>query len=418
MAETGKNAWRRLYVFLAVALAVFLAALTGVGTLCHGFAIPPAGGSQPAAIQPLPIPPKVKTALAAAEEQGQDAYQAAQCAADEYQTTDIQLQDLLNAHFDELLHAAESADVQNTSPSTTADSPATPSLSSSSTQLSPPTPQLIINPRWLELRDQIDQMRSQRLKLSATLLPTHPTMQALEQSLSDLDQQLKSTPKEIPDPAIEDSTDSQSGPGLAQSQQNRPAARPSSVPAEPPAPNVLTTLRPRWQKTADEYRELTAQLQDEKNQCYEALNNQSAAWQRKAQIPADYIATLTMPRVPVKPLGADPRTAIYWCGLLAVVAAALIAGGARGSKAVFRTAAEVRQRLALTILGFLPPRLSLASRARPPGEPRWIGRTLLAAELYLLAVVVLLTVMAVLDHQFCGQFLANPLAACSQKFFC
>jgi hypothetical protein len=180
---------------------------------------------------------------------------------------------------------------------------------------------------------------------------------------------------------------------------------------------VFATLLPRWQKIADDYRELTARQQTEKNQCYDALNHESAAWQKKADIPAEYIATLTT-QIPAAPLqGADPQLAIYWSGLMALLVAALVARSAQVSEAMFQSAAQVRQRLALTVLGLLPRRMGVTARKATLGEPRWVRRTLVAAELYLAAVLALLLVFSLLDRQFFDHFLANPLAAYSQKFW-
>ncbi len=110
MPDPAKTAWRRLYVFVAVALAVFLVAMSSVGLVCHGFAGASAGNE--AAVErrstnrPLSVPPELKAALAKAQHQGQQAYQAVQTAVDQYQATDVELQDLLNAHFEDLVQAA------------------------------------------------------------------------------------------------------------------------------------------------------------------------------------------------------------------------------------------------------------------------------------------------------------------------
>jgi hypothetical protein len=421
MPDTGKTTWRRLYVFVAVALAVFLATMSGVGLVCHGFATAPVNGQQISAAhrsstQPLSVPPELKTALAAAQQQGKQAYQAVQTAVDQYQATDVEIQDLLNAHFDDLLHSVEMAAAQNTVPSTEAQ-PTVPQSDTASDSppglvpelTVPPSSQSIINPRWQDLEDQIVQLRARRTVLSDTLLPTHPTIQKLDLSLDDLEGKIRDIPKEIPGPVSVNSPLLPPRPIVVQSAPTVPIAAPQST--------ILATLLPRWQKTADDYRELTNRLQTEKSQCYEALNHESAAWQRKAEIPADYIASLTTRKIPVQYRGADPTLAIYWCGLLALMIAALVARAALVSESVFQTAAQVRQRLALTILAFLPRRSDYKSRENPLREPHWIRRTLLAAELYLAALVLLLTVLSLVDHQFFGHLLANPLAACSQKFW-
>ena len=83
MPDPAKTAWRRLYVFVAVALAVFLAAMSSVGLMCHGFAMSSAAGStvttnQRSTNEPIEVPLELKAALAKARRQSQQAYEAVQ----------------------------------------------------------------------------------------------------------------------------------------------------------------------------------------------------------------------------------------------------------------------------------------------------------------------------------------------------
>ena len=419
MPDLQKTAWRRLYVFVAVALAVFLATLSAIGMMCHGFATGSGKSVQPVTVQQLSIPPEIKSELAAAQRQGQEAYQTVQAAVDQYQQIDVEIQDLLNAHFDDLLHTAVTMAKQpDVAPQTVAaplPAPAEATVTMPPDQLNaealPPTPaeqHAEINPRYQDLEDQIVQLRRQRTVLSETLLPNHPRIQKLDMSLSDLEDRLKSVRKEAPSPITGD---------LNLLQPERIAVQPASAKPAAPQPNVIASLLPRWQKAADDYHELTDRLLKEKNECYTALNHESAAWQRKAQIPADYLATVMVEQTTVQSQGADPRLAMLWSASVAVAVAGLVAQRAEVSEAMFQTAAQVRQRLSLTVLGFLPRKLNYTTREIVCREPRWIRRTLLAAELYLAALVVMLLVLSLLDRQFLGHLMANPLAACSQKFW-
>ncbi len=323
----------------------------------------------------------------------------------------------MNSHFEDLLQAATAAakaPPPATAPSITPTEPdiTTNALDEQAPQFSVPSaPTSIINPRYQDLEDEIVQLRRQRTVLSEKLLPTHPEMQKIDESLSDLEERIRSVQKEIPGPVPLHPMLSSSEPNIKQPELLEPK------PIAPPASAVFATLLPRWQKVADDYRELTDRLQTEKSACYEALNHESATWKRKAEIPADYIATLTTTQTTIQLRGADPKTAIYWSGLLALIAATLVARRAHVSEAVFQTAAQVRQRLAVTIIGFLPRRPEQFVRGNAGREPRWIRRLLLSAELYLAAIVLVLTVLSLADHQFFNHLLANPLAACSQKFW-
>jgi hypothetical protein len=429
MPAITKTTIRRLYVFVAVALAVFLLALTSVGFICHGFAVSSrsdetvstvAGAPENVAdddAQPLPLSPEMKTALMAANDQGLVAYRSTQKSVDQYQTTQTELHDLLDQHFADLLHTAQSAG-QPSTPAQNGD--LTSPGAQSSEPAATPAPQMVANPKWQDLQSQINDLKARRATLAATMLPTHPTMLTLEQSLADLERQQRAVPKEIP-AAGEAANSRNSATSLPSGQQLTTDSLSSpgdnaAAPA-PSAASVFARLLPGWQTTADQYHELSNRLQSEQSVCYQDLNTESAVWQRKAQIPADYIATLTVPRPSAAAMGADPRWAITWCSLLALLAASLVARGAQVSEAVFRTAAEVRQRLAVSILGFLPQSTG-AGRVKTPGEPRWVGRTLLAAELCLLAAVAVLAAVSIIDRQFFTHLLSNPLAACSQKFWC
>jgi hypothetical protein len=436
MPHKAKTAWRRFYVFLAVSLSLFLAAISCVGIICHGFATgqfvtKQTIASDASASHTVPVPAELKAALAQAQHEGQEAYQSVQSAVDKYQATDVQLQDLVSAHFDDLLQTAQDTLAQSIvsipapavpaakaanlpAPQSTADSPEiqqtiplgqAPELVSQY-PITPTSPQTIPNPRWQDLENEIVQFRRQRMLLSDTLLPSHPKIQALDLSLSDLESQLNKLPKQIPAPTA-----------AAQTPPPAKAPAPPAALAVAPVTDVFAKLMPRWQKAASEYRELSDQLQAEKSHCYDALNHESAAWQQKANVPVDYIAKLSVPQVLTINHGADPRLALYWCGLLAIIVGALVASCAKVPEAVFQTAAQVRQRLTLTILGFLPRRVDSSSRQTSVRESRWIRRTLLTAELYLASLVVALAVLSLLDHQFFGHLLANPLAACSQKFW-
>ncbi len=91
-------------------------------------------------------------------------------------------------------------------------------------------------------------------------------MQKIDASLSDLEDRIRSVQKEIPGPVPVRPMLSSSEPNAKQPELLEPK------PLAPPASTVFATLLPRWQKVADDYRELTDRLQTEKSACYEALN--------------------------------------------------------------------------------------------------------------------------------------------------
>ena len=114
---------------------------------------------------------------------------------------------------------------------------------------------------------------------------------------------------------------------------------------------------------------------------------------------------------------ADPRRTILWCGGLAAVLGLIVAKRAGVTEPVFRAASAVRQMLGLPVLGILSRGPSQQPREQPQLEPRWVRSTVLSAELWIAAVVLLLAATALADQQFWRDLLSDPLAACSRRFF-
>jgi hypothetical protein len=120
-----------------------------------------------------------------------------------------------------------------------------------------------------------------------------------------------------------------------------------------------------------------------------------------------------------KPTGqANPKVAILWCGIASLILGMVFGWNAKYAAAVFRSAAEVRQQLGLSVLGLLSLPPGQTPRERPVAESPWIGRLVTTSELLLVAMIACLAVAAATDRQFCHALMANPLSACSQKWWC
>ena len=206
-----------------------------------------------------------------------------------------------------------------------------------------------------------------------------------------------------------------------------------------PAPTIdLAAWATRWSTEDSQFHELAEHLNAAKEKYRTALEQEETARQKHAEA-ASAVAAFVMPPAPVpataaatapeptfeiapEPVaelsGARPWRTIPWCGLAAAVLGLIVARQAVVSEPVFRAAAAVRQAMELPVLGLLSRGPSRLPREQPQREPQWVRRTVLSAELWLAAIVLLLAATAWVDQQFWRDLIADPLAACSKKFFC
>ncbi len=300
------------------------------------------------------------------------------------------------------------------------------------------------NPQWKELREKLEKLQQQRKKLLETLTASHPSVVAVDMDITDVEQQLQSVPaqiladgqqpEQVATPAVEKAAVA-STPESQQEAELPPAKQPAMV----PAPTIdLAAWASRWSTEDSQFHDLAKQLTAAKERYRSALEQEEAARQKHAEAAAA-VAAFDLPPAPepatapapaaaptfeiapepvAEPSAARPWRTIPWCGLVAVVLGLIVASKAVISEPVFRAAAAVRQALELPVLGILSRGPSQVPREQPQREPRWVRRTVLSAELWLLAIVVLLAATAWLDQQFWRDLIANPLAACSKKFFC
>ncbi len=189
----ARNAKRRVYAFLAVALAVFLLGITIVGMVCKGYAMQ-LGGVKASPAAPLRMTPEeAATTLAAANDECNAANHDAANAIKAYEAANAELAVFIKTHFAEL----NGADILNESAS------AGPAIESAppSVMPAPAAPRTIVNPQWTDIRNQLDKLQRRRSELLATMLPSHPTVQAIDSSIAEVESQLKAILPEIPAPS-------------------------------------------------------------------------------------------------------------------------------------------------------------------------------------------------------------------------
>jgi hypothetical protein len=367
-AEQRGSLIRRLHAFLAIALAVFLASVAFVGYFWHGYAMP--GESKLLPAEPRPDPAltareleKATIGLEVAQHKSKDALEA-------YEFANAALVEFVGANLKQLKDL-ENGTASGSNESTTVEQSAVTE----------------INPRWAELRDQIAKLENRRTELLVTLMPSHPSIRYIELQLSDLQAQSKLVPEKI-------------------------ASAPAIAASEPNPKQILL----QWHKVEADYHNLRERQSTARKTYDDTIASEAAARGEYDQANSQNLAAQAPPE---KPKGeANPKTAIFVGALFAIGIAIPVALKARRNESTFRSTAEVRQALDLPVLGCLPRAVGEQPREQPLSEPSWIRRAIFGAELCVAAMVAWIAVAGIFDHQFLFDLLANPLAACSQKFWC
>ncbi len=302
---------------------------------------------------------------------------------------------------------------------------------------------MVSNPQWTELREKLEKLQQQRKKLLETLTASHPSVIAVDMDITEVEQQLQTIPAQI------------AGEGQQQEQIATPAATtaatemppesheeisppPAKQPAMVPAPTIdLAAWASRWSTENSQFHDLAKQLTAAKEKYRDAHGARrsgpketcggcrggcgiclAAGAGARACACRGCANVRNRAGTGCSSSGARPWRTIPWCGLVAVVLGLIVASKAVISEPVFRAAAAVRQALDLPVLGILSRGPAQLPREQPQSEPRWVRRTVLSAELWLVAIVLLLAATAWADQQFWRELIADPLAACSKKFFC
>jgi hypothetical protein len=394
---------RQVYVAVAVALATFLLAITAVGVVCHGYEMP--ASAKPA------VPAKPVTAdehdqsRVAGRRADEQLHSAVEAASTEFADAETALAKFVLAHFKELVESKVVAAPATKSRSDSNGSIPVYSLPQPSAPQQPAPTAMIENPRWRELNDQLENLKRRRSELLETRLPAHPAIRSLDASISALESRLSELPRQVPAPNEQPTT------AIVNQLPNRETP---SAPAAAVVPKMTAEIAERWRTAEAEFRKLSDRADSAQRKYRAAVEQEKAAWKSNREI-AEKPVTVTagLPKV-----RANPKSTILLCGIFSILVGFAAGSGARNSDAVFASAAEVRQQLGLTVLGLLPLAPGQRPRERAVSEPHWIGRIVVGSELLLTAVVAVLVVAAVTDRHFFQALLANPLAACSQKWWC
>jgi hypothetical protein len=376
-SHPGLSWGRRVYAFFAVALAVFIVTVVIGGWIGRGYAFPNQAANT--VEEPHFDPAQTEAELKATTAELDAARRKATEALDAYEFANAALVEFVSANLRELKRLEHGA----TSPV---------SNEAASIEAKPQQP---INPRSQELHDQVRKLEDRRTELLVTLTSNHPTIRYIDLQLSDLNAQLKLIPEKIAD-----------GEKLAASQNAAPAAvaeRKSNVILE-------------WHKVDADYQRLRERQSTARQEYDAALAHETAAQKKHAAASARNLAAQTPP---AKTQGAaNPKMVVFLGVLFAAGIGCPIAARARKNEIAFRTAADVRQTLGIPVLGCLPRAPGESPREQPRREPTWVRRAVFAAELCVATTIVWIAVAGLADHQFFYDLLVNPLAACSQKFWC
>ncbi len=396
---------RQVYVAVAVALATFLLAISAVGLICHGY-------DMPASVAPTVAAKSVAAdghdpPRAPGRKADEQLHSAVEAASTEFADAETALAKFVLVHFKELVESKfVSAPTAKTSGDSSGSIPVYTLPQPSAPQKPAPTA-MTENPRWRELNDQLDNLKGRRSELLETRLPAHPAIRSLDASISALESRLSELPQQVPAPNEQPATSIVNQPPNRETQ-SAPAA--AAV-----VPQMVGEIAERWRTAEAEFRKLSNRADSAQRKYRAAVEQEKAAWKSNREITENPINVAAAPTPKVR---ANPKSTILLCGIFSLLVGFAAGSGARNSEAVFESAAEVRQQLGLTVLGLLPLAPSQQPRERAVSEPHWIGRIVVGSELLLTAVVAVLIVAAVTDRHFFHALLANPLAACSQKWWC
>jgi hypothetical protein len=361
------NYGKRLYVFGAVALALFVGLMTLTGILCSGFATADrVNAAREADLNRVDVGTleRAKSKLATAESATAEALI-------QYETVHAELTAFLSQHFAELLTPSPVTS-ENTKDSTVASLRQTKNTDDKARS----------NSAGEKANQQLADLRRRRADLLTNLTETHPLVRQVELAIRDLESQLKQIDADAP-----------------QVEEQKPAA----------------VAVKNWEETEGQYRSLLKDVGTAEKAYHGAIKTENSVRQTYERLAA---AAKAAPTKVVTAGGANPRLAILLCGLIAIAAGILVARYARIPETTFHTVAEVRQMLGVAVLGVLPRKAHVSPRERPRQQSKWVRRTVKIAELSLVAAVAVIAATAVIDRQFLFDLVADPLAACSNKYWC
>ncbi len=356
-----RSMWRRAYAFLTVGLAVFLLTLTGIGVVCKGYAT---AANKNDSIRGRDHE-QIASKLTMVKAELQIASATAAAAFKELETSKTALRDFIKT-LSNMPAADRPQDKSSNSTKTNPDRSAL-EIENSPAAASPTT---IANPRWTEVHDQLEKLQTRRAELHTLMMPSHPAILAIDSTIADVETLLETINKEIP--GTTNST-------IVQNQSTANAIARAVDPATiAPEPTIGNGLEDAPQREAElQNRKITERMETAANNYKYALFNQQQTAARKEKLEAEYFASIS---APAEVHGsANPGTGIFIGFLAAIVLGTAAALGSRVSERTFAAASEVRQRLGLTVLGFIsrrdcePPRKGHSENRhgrRNPSLPR------------------------------------------------
>ncbi|MCC7083743.1 MAG: hypothetical protein IT427_01905 [Pirellulales bacterium] len=368
------NRGKRLYVFGAVSLAVFVILMTLTGILSDGFA----SADRAKALKATETWQADVEATKRAKSNLAEIEASLAAALDKYNVAHQQFTRFLSEHFTELARANSKAATQQ------------PVVENSAIveQNQESRRRTGANPAWERANQQLAELRRRRTELLTNFTESHPLVRQMEMAIRDGESQLRLLALEVSE---------------------MPQA------AQPKSPAISAETEQNWQIVNEHYRTLLEQVEAAEMAYQSTLQTEQSARQSFERLTA---ALKAAPRQLVTAGGASPRLSIYLCGLIAIAAGVLVGRSSQAAEITFHTAAEVRQSLGVAVLGVLPGDPYIQPRERPKNEPVWVRRLVGVAELSLAAAVLVLTISAMADRQFLFDLIADPLAACSNKYWC
>jgi len=308
-----------------------------------------------------------------------------------------------------------------------------------------------LNPAWLELQRQLEQMEANRNKLLERLTPLHPQVQRIDVEMSDIRRRQYKVPRYLdageaaatpttptdPMPAGGDGPNGTptdpavTHPGSAPTVESPMIESPGGSSRSPsggnlfPRENPASTAQP-WQADPEaravvvaQYEALRDNYEHARRQLEEAemllARSDDAVPQADGQ--AAQVHGVAAPRIVETYGGAPSGAALAMVGMLSLATGAWVALSVRRATPaidVLRTADDVNNALNLPLLGDLRGKASAARKSPDRRRGQLACHAVRAAELLLAVFTLAFLVVAMLDSPFLSEALSNPLAAVSQ----
>ena len=260
--------------------------------------------------------------------------------------------------------------------------------------------QAVRNPFWIEVQQQLTQLRQQRIALLVNLTEAHPQVLKLDDEIALVAERLKVTP-------LYNLVDVPPGPAPPDKSEERPTSKRPARSITPPTEDFqeirrIAKIRTKLQQSIDTAR---ARLEVAKQ---ELLAAHDGLLRARDESPAR-ITSLAVAPEPVESSSNRSRLGLLGCVAL-VVGGGVCVQGVRVDPTL-RSAEEVERTFSLPVIGALAVDHRADGKLPITSPPGWTRRLSRGAELFLFVFALMLMGLAVADSGFAARCWSDPVRA-------